>query len=222
MYQIQSEQQNPLRMVVFDFDGTLVDTMQSFADVAADVMATRHSVHFDWARARYLETSGIPFFQQLEEIFPGHNENSKAADEFEKRKLESFFSERFDADVRGALRKLQRQGYKIAVSSNNFQHLLDKFVSTEEVSFDLVLGCRENFFKGHDHFRAIQRELGVAAHEILFVGDSLMDAQRAAESGVRFVGRTGTFTSQSFKKAYPGVSTVDQLSELHAIINNSF
>jgi len=209
-------------MVVFDFDGTLVDTMQSFADVAADVMASRYSVHFEWARRRYLETSGIPFFQQLEEIFPNNNGNSDAAEEFERRKLEGFFSEKFDADVRGALAALQSKGYKIAVSSNNFQHLLDKFVSTEDVQFDMVLGCRDNFFKGHDHFNAIKQKLGVGAHEILFVGDSLMDAQRATESGVRFVGRTGTFTSQSFKKAYPGIPTVDKLSDLHGIIDTCF
>jgi phosphoglycolate phosphatase len=207
-------------MVVFDFDGTLVDTMQSFADVAADVMATLFQVHFDWARRRYLETSGIPFFQQLEAIFPGDERNAEAAEQFERRKLKGFFSEGFDTDVRNALDSLKREGYKIAVSSNNFQHLLDEFVSNESVDFDLVLGCRDNFFKGKDHFKAIRRKLGVAAHEILFVGDSLMDAQRAAESGVRFVGRTGTFSSKSFKSAYPGVSTVEKLSELQAIITN--
>jgi phosphoglycolate phosphatase-like HAD superfamily hydrolase len=106
----------------------------------------------------------------------------------------------------------------IAVSSNNFQHLLDDFVANEAVEFDLVLGCRDNFFKGPDHFTHIHKQLGVKPTEILFVGDSLMDAQRAQESGVRFVGRTGTFSARSFQNAYPGTATVNRLSDILGVI----
>jgi phosphoglycolate phosphatase-like HAD superfamily hydrolase len=176
------------QLFVFDFDGTLVDTMQGFADIAADVMAKTHGVEFGWAREQYLDTSGVPFFQQLERIFPTHHQNTGAAAEFEERKLEGFFSERFDDDVRSTLTELQAAGFGVAVSSNNFQHLLDEFVARESISFSIVLGARENFFKGKDHFQHIEKQLGVGPHEIIFVGDSLMDAQRAHESGVRFVG----------------------------------
>ena len=82
-----------------------------------------------------------------------------------------------------------------------------------------MLGCRENFFKGTDHFQHIERELGIAAKELLFVGDSLMDGQRARESGVRFVGRTGTFTAEAFRKWRPNTLTVDQLGELTTLLS---
>ena len=209
-----------MKMLVFDFDGTLVDTMQGFADVAADVVSTRYSVAFAWAREKYLETSGIPFFQQLEVMFPNDARNEQSADEFEERKLEGFFSEKFDDDVRNTLISLKSQGYRVAVSSNNFQHLLDQFVASETIEFDMVLGCRENFFKGADHFNHIQSVLGVGPHEILFVGDSLVDGQRARESGIRFVGRTGTFTADAFCEAHPNTQTVDQLSELASILES--
>src|SRR5262245_55910893 len=75
------------RGVLFDLDGTQVDTMGGFADIAADVMAARHGVEFDWARGKYLETSGLPFCKQLEVVFPGHPANQAASDEFEARKL---------------------------------------------------------------------------------------------------------------------------------------
>ena len=60
---------NPFEALIFDLDGTLVPTMQGFAKIAADVI---HE-HFQWDRSRaheaYLQTSGIPFFQQLECLF---------------------------------------------------------------------------------------------------------------------------------------------------------
>ena len=206
------------RAIVFDFDGTLVDTMQSFADTAASVMAERYSVHFAWARRRYLETSGIPFAQQLDVIFPRDARNAEAAAEFEDRKLQSFFQESFDADVTDAIETLRGEGYAVVISSNNFQHLLDQFVAREGVVFDAVLGCRENFYKGHQHFRHIEEMLGVRRDEIVFVGDSLLDGVKARECGVRFVAKTGTFTADAFRRAHPGVPTVERIGELASLV----
>ena len=206
------------RAIVFDFDGTLVDTMQSFADTAASVMADRYSVHFQWARRRYLETSGIPFVQQLEVIFPSDGRNAGAADEFEQRKLTSFFEESFSDDVATAIDSLRSDGYAVVISSNNFQHLLDQFVAREGVEFDVVLGCRENFYKGHHHFRHIEETLGLRRDELVFVGDSLLDGVKARECGVRFVAKTGTFTADAFRRAHPGVATVERIAELASLV----
>ncbi len=206
------------KAVVFDFDGTLVDTMQSFADTAADVMAARYGLDYDHARRRYLETSGVPFFQQLEVIFGDDPRNEAAAAEFERRKLDAFFEESFDDDVRDTLTKLRAAGLKVAVSSNNFQHLVERFVQRDTVEFDAVLGCRDNFFKGRDHFEWLRDHLGLSPEEILFVGDSLMDAVRAQESGVAFVGRTGTFTADAFTAEHPGTPTIDKLAELRGVL----
>ena len=207
-----------IQAVVFDFDGTLVDTMQSFADTAADVMSDRYDVHFDWARKRYLDTSGIPFFQQLDVIFPQDARNEAAAEEFEQRKLDAFFDESFPADVVNTISHLRNLGYAVAISSNNFQELIDQFVNRESVHFDVALGCREGFFKGKDHFNYLQETLNLTADELLFVGDSLMDEVRARENGVRFVGKTGTFDAQAFETAQPGTRTVRSLSELPPLI----
>ena len=206
------------RAIVFDFDGTLVDTMQSFADTAASVMAERYSVHYAWARRRYLETSGNPFAQQLDAIFPGDARNAEAADEFEQRKLSSFFEETFDQDVADAIEGLRSEGYAVVISSNNFQHLLDQFVAREGVVFDAVLGCRENFFKGQQHFHHIEETLGVHRDEIVFVGDSLLDGVKARECGVRFVAKTGTFSADAFRRAHPGVATVERIAELAQLV----
>jgi phosphoglycolate phosphatase-like HAD superfamily hydrolase len=210
--------QDRIKAIVFDFDGTLVDTMQSFADTAADVMSTRHGVELSWARQQYLETSGIPFFQQLEVLFPGDEKNEAAAQEFEERKLDAFFNESFEHDVVNAIQALRAQGYSVAISSNNFQHLIDQFVQRESLTFDVVLGCRENFFKGTDHFHHLEEALQLRSDDLLFVGDSLMDGVRARENGVRFVGKTGTFGAEAFEQAHPGTPTVSRLSELSALI----
>ena len=64
-----------IRLVVFDVDGTLIDTMQSFADYAALLMKDHYGVEFSEARSVYFETSGLPFRKQLAQIFPGNRMN---------------------------------------------------------------------------------------------------------------------------------------------------
>jgi beta-phosphoglucomutase-like phosphatase (HAD superfamily) len=116
-----------VRAVMFDLDGTLIDTMGGFADVAADVMAKRHGLELAHARRRYMETSGIPFRQQLEVIAPAHADNDAASDEFETRKRIVAQTTRMTAETIAGLDELRRQGLKVIVSSNGAQHFVDHF-----------------------------------------------------------------------------------------------
>ncbi len=92
------------RAFLFDFDGTLVDTMDGFADIAGRVI---HEVHpemsFKEARANYMKTSGAPFFQQCEILFPGHSTNAEKVRIFEEEKQVGFFKQKFSDIIRALL-----------------------------------------------------------------------------------------------------------------------
>jgi len=204
--------------VVFDFDGTLVDSMEVFADIAADIMPKYYPIDFNEARASYIKTSGLPFFQQLEVLFPGHKANAKTAEEFERTKLDGYFERPLFDDVRETLKDLRNRGIKVVVSSNNFQELVDEFVKRSCIEMDLVLGFRKNFAKGADHFEEIAKVFEIDKGEILFVGDSLKDAEKAESFGLDFVGKEGTFSRAQFVEAFHGIRTISKLSELNAIV----
>jgi phosphoglycolate phosphatase len=207
------------RICVFDFDGTLVDSMGAFADIAADVMEKHYGLEFAPARVRYLETSGIPFFQQLEVIFPGRENNPKLADEFESRKLEGFFAEQYFEDVHDTIEFLHGRGMLAVVSSNNFQYNVDDFMRRRPAAFDHALGFKDGFAKGKDHFEHIMSREEVTPSQMVFVGDSLKDGERALGSDVAFIGRTGTFTREQFLEQYPDIAVIDNLIELKEILS---
>lgn len=201
-------------VVVFDFDGTLVNSMEAFANIAAQVMPRRLPIDAPTARRLYLETSGLPFFQQLEALFPGDPTNAATAEEFEKAKLEGYFDELLYEDAAETIDHLRRHGIKVAVSSNNFQELVERFVGQTGIAFDLVLGFRDGFAKGADHFRHIEEMLGIDRTAIAFVGDSLKDGERAQTYGVPFIGKEGIFTREQFAAQFPGAPVIATLADL--------
>lgn len=213
---ISSMMPRALRAVMFDLDGTLVDTMGPFADLAAVVMAQRHGLDPAAARRRYLETSGIPFHQQLEVICPGDPRNRGASAEFEERKRAVCDATVMDAGTVAGLEALRACGYRLVVSSNTGQPFVDDFARRERFEFDLALGfdARRGLAKGRPHVELACRELRVGIGELVFCGDSLKDAELAEACGVAFIGRLGTFTRDDFRARDPQAIAVRGIGEL--------
>jgi phosphoglycolate phosphatase-like HAD superfamily hydrolase len=213
-----------LAALLFDLDGTLVDTMPAFADLAAEVMAVRHGVDPVWARARYLETSGLPFVQQLELIAPGHPANPGASDEFERRKLAVCEATPMDARTVAGLEALRGLRLRLVVSSNTGQSFVDDFARREAFPFDLALGFdpARGLAKGRPHVDRALATFAIARTQLVLVGDSLKDADLADQSGVAFVGRIGTFAAADFIRRDPGALTVDHIDQLPALLSAQF
>ena len=203
------------KALLFDFDGTLVDTMEGFADIAGEVIHRFHpEISFEEARRRYLETSGVPFFQQLEIILPGNPTNSQKAAIFEETKKEGFFRSTFSQEVRYVINELRRLGFIVGVSSNNFQYLIEQFINREGLQFDVVLGFRDGFEKGKQHFEYVIQHFNLQKDDLTFVCDSLKDAEKAITNNIKFIGLCGTFTREQFLQKYPNIVTIESLKEL--------
>jgi len=203
------------RAFLFDFDGTLVDTMEGFADIAGEVMNRFHrEMSFETARAKYLETSGLPFFQQLEVIFPGDETNEEKAKIFEETKKDGFFRAEFTGEVINTIDSLRKRGDIAGVASNNFQELIDEFISKSSLDFDIVLGFREGFAKGKAHFEFIMNKFDLQKKDLTFVGDSLKDAEKAIDFGIRFVGICGTFNRDDFLTVRNDLLTIESIKEI--------
>ncbi len=71
-----------VKLVVFDLDGTLVDTMGSFANHAATLMERHYGLLHETGYSQYMKTSGLPFKQQLEVLFPRNHKNASVAHQF--------------------------------------------------------------------------------------------------------------------------------------------
>lgn len=206
--------------IMFDFDGTLVDTMHEYAIIASEEMSLCYQIQLDNAKQLYLETSGVPFFQQLDIIFGEDERNSSCAEKFETRKAIFLKNIRLDPEVRDVLFRIRDMGLSIAITSNNFQELIDQFLKKEPNLFDIVLGFGGGLSKGATQFMRVLDTFGIDRRYMLFVGDSLTDARKALAFGIDFVAISGTLKEESFKSIFPSVTVISSIKELLNILNN--
>jgi len=202
---------------LFDFDGTLVDTMHGYADIAGKLINEYHpEISFAEGRRLYIETSGIPFCQQIEIIAPAHPSNAETVRRFEEEKIAGFFATKVDDEVRSSIAGMRDLGYLVGVSSGNFPDLINDYVKRENVVFDIVMGYdhENNFEKGKPHFDYFLDKFGLTKENLTFVGDSLKDADKGYDYGVQFVGMRGLFGDSDFRKLYADVITVGSMKEL--------
>ncbi len=202
------------KVVMFDLDGTLVDTMQTFAGVASRILESYAGIPSQRGRSLYLETSGIPFSEQLKLIVPDHPDTKMMSAMFEVEKIAAVSDVLMSTSTRRALQTLRSSGISFGISSNNYQHNVLAFAARADMTFDFALGCTSTMRKGRPHVDYVTRYCGCRPSDIVFVGDSHSDAAMAIECGIRFVAVLTTFTRQSFREICFDVHCIDEVSFL--------
>ncbi len=208
------------RLIVFDLDGTLIDTMGDYADQAARLVATHYGRDHEWARRRYLETSGLPFIGQLEELFPGDARNRMVAESFERWK-EGYLAGRgaLPPETARLLERLRARGWRLAISSNNLEHYVRSLAQGWPVDAALGYRAEDGFGKGEPHFRWLEDRFRVPREEMLFVGDSPNDARLAREAGVPFAALLhGGFEATAFLRHHPQARLLPELQALESLL----
>jgi len=205
--------------IIFDFDGTLVDSMPFLANIGIQIMKKYYNVNYDEAAERYKSTTGLPYEHQINLNFPGYEQNGQAIEEFEKLKIERIFEQQLFPDVVETLTKLNEMGISVFVSSSTYQPIIAEYFAKRELSTFLteVVGYRPGFEKGKHHFERIKAEHGIRLSDTLFVGDSLKDYERS-KGYCKFVGLEGMFKEEDFRRAGHKGPVIQQVSELLAMI----
>ncbi len=211
-----------IKVVTLDFDGTLVDSMGWLTSIATTLIEKYYHLDKKTARKKYIETTGLPFVQQIKMIFPGSPLNEKVVAEFERIKEENFNQQSLFPDSKEVLEYLKEKNYIIAVSSGTFTKLIISYCKAKNLDqyIDEMLGWKPGFEKGKDHFNYLIKKYNVTSKEIVFIGDSLNDARRALTSNVEFIGKIGLFSENDFKKIFKNgnIPLIKKLKEVKLLL----
>ena len=217
-------------IIIFDLDGTLINTIDDLGQACNYALAAcgypTHKIE-DYPR---LVGNGIN--RLIERALPEQHRNEATV-----LRLREYFVPYYDEHnckltcpydgITEILHTLKEAGHTLAVASNKYQAATEKIVAHFFPGiFDVVLGERENVARKPDPqivwdiVEAI-RLLGDKAidkEDILYIGDSLVDAETAKAANLPFVACTWGFcTEEQLASANPNY-TVQHPIEILSII----
>jgi phosphoglycolate phosphatase-like HAD superfamily hydrolase len=207
-----------IKLVILDFDGITADTMPTLEKIAVKLIVKHYKLKTEDARTKYQITTGLPFEQQMELIFPCNPNNGEVISQFEKEKIESIFDLPLFNDAKSTIDLLREMGYLVAISSSTTQPIIEKYCKKNELVIDQIVGYKIGFEKGKDHFDFLKNEFNLSAKELVYVGDSLKDCERAQNSEILFIAKKGMFSQEDFNKISRSKIVISDLEELIKII----
>lgn len=187
-------------LVIFDLDGTLLDTIGDLAVACNASLALRGLPQHSYEKyCGYVGNGVMRLVERAlpEELRTPHTVASLRAD------FVKYYTEHIDtytkpyAGIAELVEELVRRDVRVAVASNKFQAGVEKLVGLyfPQVAFAAVLGQREGVPLKPDPAVAeeILSRTGVPRERVLYVGDSGIDMLTAQAAGLRSVGVTWGF-----------------------------
>ena len=192
-----------VKVVVFDLDGTLLNTLEDLA--AATNWALRHNGMAERTVDEVRRFVGNGVRRLMEQAVPAGTDSSL----FEKTfaDFKSYYvhhcQERtclYDG-ISDMLRALRQEGFRLAIVSNKLQAGVNELY--EQYFRDtvaLAIGERPGLARkpAPDMVQLALRELGARAEEAVYVGDSDVDLQTALNSGLPCISVLWGFRDKAF------------------------
>lgn len=209
--------------LIFDLDGTLIDSAPAICAVSNAVLVAQGFPALDHAQIRGFVGRGVPNLvsRLLEAV-------GEAPDGFRFQPLHDELIARYETDVQGntlypgvmqALSDLMAQGHALAIATNKpllpakavLRHLgLEQF-------FPVVLGGDSLPTRKPDPAMAHEAQRLLNARHALFIGDSEVDADTAANAGMPFLLYTEGYR-KSPVSALPHAATFSDFADLPALV----
>lgn len=213
------------RAVVFDFDYTLADSSQGAIE-CINFALTEMGLECVSAEAA-CRTIGL----SLNETF------LTLAEHHEPDRCEEFYrlfvqradevmvnlTELYDS-VPSTVELLRKRGYQLGIVSTKYRRRIQEVLKRESLlhGFPVVIGGEDvERFKPHPEglFEAIS-QLGCSAESVVYVGDSVVDAELARRAAVPLIVVLSGVTPRSQFDEYEPLAVLENVSELPAFLLN--
>lgn len=213
------------QLVIFDLDGTLLNTIGDLAVACNAVLALRGLPEHTYAEYCHFVGNGI--MRLVERALP---EELRTAETVAAVRADfvKYYTEHIDihtepyAGIPELIAELVHRGVSLAVASNKFQAGTEKLIRLffSGVEFAAVFGQRPDVPLKPSP--AVVEEIlaltGVAKEHVLYVGDSGVDIETAAAAGVRGAGVTWGFRDRAELVAAGARHLVDRPDELLGLL----
>jgi phosphoglycolate phosphatase len=215
---------NHFTSVIFDFDYTLADS--SAGEVECVNYALRTMNLPPAANSDIHANIGVSLPETYRRLT--RDSGKTGADEFVR-----LFIERADAvmldyiilfeSVRPAVKQLIANGLTLGIVSTKYRRRIDAFLKREDLThaFKVVIGGEDVATHKPDPTGLLMalEKLGHSSSQIIYVGDSVVDAETAERADVAFVAVLSGVTPKDAFRDYTPLAIIDNLCLLPDLLN---
>lgn len=206
-YLTENNHESSIKAVIFDLDGTLLNTLDDLLDSANIVLKEFGYPEIEAEEAAAALGNGFEYYYS--HILPDGKENPDWEKSFER--LKEVYGERCEIKTRPydgileVINEIKKLGLKQAIVSNKpddrVKDLAKKyFADTMEAAFGEMKGIKRK--PAPDVANAVIKELKLEPNECIYVGDSEVDIATAKNAGIRCISVAWGFrTKKQLKKS---------------------
>ena len=218
----------PISAILFDLDGTLLDTLEDIADAANAVLASQGMPTHSLTSFKLFVGEGV--WRLFEKALPEKKRDAAMVTECAAR-FNGEYGRRWDAKTRPydgiprLLRSLAQRQLPLAVLSNKPQAFTEQCVGRyfPDITFARVLGQRDGIPPKPDPAGAMEitSSLALPPQRILYLGDSSIDMQTAVRAGMYPVGALWGFRSRDELLASGAAQVIERPENLLELLDSA-
>ncbi|MEO8785178.1 MAG: HAD hydrolase-like protein [Candidatus Saccharimonadales bacterium] len=204
------------RHIIFDFDGTLVDSLPVAIQIAQemvpklDLSPAQIEAFRQLPAKEIIKQSGIPYWRLPKLLLKGKKVLLSRLDQ-----LHLF------PGVAQAIKQLHKDGYDLSVVSSNSESIIRQVLEREGVEdcFEGVYGNIGLFSKTRA-FKAVLRDQKVPLSQAVYVGDEVRDIESAHKAKLPVVAVSWGYNSYEILKKYQPTRLVSKTSQLVEVLES--
>lgn len=188
------------KAIVFDLDGTLLDTLEDLATSMNSVLKKHNYPTHEIPAYRYFVGDGVE--KLVQRVLPKDQQEKEIIEACVREMRETYGKRWADTTqlydgIADLLTALNRKKVRLAVFSNKpddfTQKMVDHYLS--DWDFEMVMGAKPNLPKKPDPQGAINiaKTMKLPASRFLYIGDTNTDMQTATKAGMYPVGAAWGF-----------------------------
>ncbi|EAZ89104.1 HAD-IIIC family phosphatase [Crocosphaera chwakensis] len=208
-----------LKVIVFDFDGTLADTYEAFITIANSL-----SEEFGYKPVDEQEQEKLKNLSARDLI--KHSEISPLKIPFVLKRVKSELNHKIKdlepiKEIPTCVKQLKNKGYTLGIITSNAEDNVISFLQNHELDqfFDFIY-TGSTLFGKHKIIKKLLKEKQLLPHEFIYIGDETRDINSAKKSHVKCIGVTWGFnSSEALAKEKPDF-LINHPNELITILDN--